>query len=290
MKKILITGAKSYLGTSLENYLKQWPEKYLIKVIDMRDGSWEKTSFVGYDTIYHVAGIAHSDTNLVNQQIGDKYYKINTDLAINTAKKAKSEGIKQFIFMSSVIIYGNVAPIGKSKIITKETEPKPANAYGDSKLRAEKGIMSLVDEKFKVLILRAPMIYGKCSKGNYPVLSRISLKLDVFPYIKNQRSMLYIGNLVEFLRLMIENQESGIFWPQNSEYSNTSELVKTIAEAHGKKIKFIKGFTWLVKLVSVFSGYVNKAFGNLVYDMSISEYKENYRKYSLYESIMLTEK
>ena len=102
--------------------------------------------------------------------------------------------------------------------------------------------------------------------------------------------MLYVGNLAEFVRLMIENREDGVFMPQNAEYSNTSELVKMIAEAHGKSRKTVGGFTLLLKLASHFTGLVNKAFGSLSYDMSISEYKENYRIYTLKESIELTEK
>ena len=166
--------------------------------------------------------------------------------------------------MSSAIVYGDSAPIGKEKIITKDTPVNPANCYGDSKVQAENGIRSLEDDKFKVVILRPPMIYGKGSKGNFPILEKFAAKAPVFPKVENKRSMLYIGNLVEFVRLMIENEESGIFWPQNAEYSNTSEIVKMIAEAKGKKIVLIPGLEWLLKLMSRFTGMVDKAFGNFI--------------------------
>lgn len=289
MKKILITGADSYIGTSVEKHLKEHGE-YEIDTVDMRDGSWRDKSFSGYDSVFHVAGIAHSDTKNVSEETKALYYKINTELTVETAKKAKADGVTQFIFMSSAIVYGASAPIGKTKIITAKTEPEPENFYGDSKLQAELGLAELRDENFKVVILRPPMIYGKGSKGNYPTLAKLALKLPFFPKVKNERSMLYIGNLAEFVRLMIENREDGTFMPQNAEYSNTSELVKMIAEAHGKKRKTVGGFTPLLKLASHFTGLVNKAFGSLSYDMSISEYKENYRIYTLKESIELTEK
>ena len=128
------------------------------------------------------------------------------------------------------------------------------------------------------------MIYGKGSKGNYPLLSKIALKTPIFPYVKNERSMLYIENLCEFVRLMIENDEQGIFWPQNKEYSNTSELVKMIAETHKRKVFLLRGFSWILKLISPFSNIVNKAFGNLVYHRELSEYKEEYVKYIWEES------
>ena len=290
MKKILITGANSYIGKSFESYVKQYSGEYLVDTIDMIDGSWREKDFSSYDVVYHVAGIAHSDKGKISIERQKLYYSVNTDLTIETAKKAKAEGVKQFIFMSSSIVYGNSAPIGKKKIITKETPTNPANAYGDSKLQAEKGLLALDEESFKIVILRPPMIYGKGSKGNYATLVKLAKKLPIFPYIENERSMLYIYNLTEFVRLMIDNNERGIFFPQNSEYSNTSKLVKDIGEIHGKKVLLIKGLGWILKILSKFTGLVNKAFGSLSYDQSISVYKQEYVKYSLIDSIKGTER
>jgi UDP-glucose 4-epimerase len=289
MKRILITGANSYIGTSFENYLKKWQNEYQIDTVDMIDGSWREKSFAGYDSVFHVAGIAHSDTGKISKEKEKLYYKVNTDLTFETAKKAKADGAGQFIFMSSAIVYGESAHIGKMKIIDKDTPPSPANCYGDSKLQAEYKINTLNDDSFKVVVLRPPMIYGKGSKGNYQTLSKLALKLPLFPYVNNKRSMLYIENLCEFVRLMIENCESGTFFPQNSEYSNTSELVKMIADAHGKKVRLIKGFSWLLKLISPFTELVNKAFGSLCYEKTLSEYKDKYDLVSLTKSIIRTE-
>ncbi len=290
MKKILITGANSYIGTSFEKYLSQWPELYSVTTIDMVDGSWRNTSFAGYDAVYHVAGIAHSDTGHVSEERKAFYYKINTELAIETAAKAKAEGVPQFIFMSSAIVYGDSAPIGKSKHITRDTPVSPANFYGDSKVQAEIGLRKLEDAAFRVVILRPPMIYGKGSKGNFPQLSALARKLPVFPSVRNQRSMLYIGNLMEFVKLMVDNEENGTFWPQNAEYSNTSELVRRIAALHGKRMLMLPCCSLGLVLLSKCTGLVNKAFGNLTYDQEISAYpKGNYRLTSLEDSLKLTE-
>ena len=291
MKKILITGANSYIGTSFEKYINDnYANQYQVDTIDMIDGTWRDKSFKEYDVVYHVAGIAHSDSGKIPPEKEKLYRSINTDLTIETAKKAKKDGVKQFIFMSSAIVYGESSKIGKKKLITKNTEPKPANCYGDSKLQAELGILPLQDGKFKVCILRPPMIYGKGSKGNFPQFEKYAKKLKLFPYVKNERSMLYIGNLVEFVRLMIKNEEQGIFWPQNAEYSNTSELVKMIGAVNGKKIHLVKGFVWLLKFVGLFINKINKAFGNLSYEQSMSGYEAEYHTYSLEESIKETEK
>lgn len=289
MKRILITGANSYVGTQFENYINQF-DGYCVDTVDMIDGSWREKSFSGYYCVFHVAGIAHSDFGKISDDRKELYFSVNTDLAIETAKKAKAEGVKQFIFMSSASVYGNSAPIGKKKVIDKDTPLQPSNGYGESKALAEKGLQQLQCDTFKVVILRPPMIYGKDSKGNYRNLSKIAKKLPVFPDVKNERSMLYIGNLVEFVRLMIDNEECGVFFPQNAAYSNTSQIIRIIGEANGKKIFLVKGCTWILKILSHITGMVSKAFGNLVYDMQLSEYKTEYRLFTLEESIKNTEK
>lgn len=292
MINILITGANSYIGTSFANYLAepQFAGMYNVETLDMIGEAWKSHDFSKYDAVYHVAGIAHSDNGPISEERAKLYYAVNTDLTVACATKAKEAGVKQFIFMSSAIVYGDSAPIGKQKMINKDTPVNPANCYGDSKVQAENGIRPLDCDTFKVVILRPPMIFGKNSKGNYPLLSKLARKLPVFPKVDNCRSMLYIGNLVEFVRLMIENQEQGTFWPQNPQYSNTSDVIAKIAKAHNKRCVLIPGFGWALKLLSHATGLVNKAFGNLAYDQEMSKYKVDYQKYSLEEAIQKTEK
>lgn len=289
MKRILITGINSYLGGRFRQYMEQFPD-YATVSISMRDGSWRGEDFTGFDVVYHVAGLAHSDNGRISPEKAQKYYEINTELTKELANKAKREGVKQFIFMSSAIVYGDSAPIGRRRRIDRSTVCTPANCYGDSKLQAELGLRRLEDKNFRVVILRPPMIYGPGCKGNYPVLSLFAQRLLVFPYVDNERSMLFVDNLMAFVKLMIDNEESGTFFPQNAEYSNTSELVRMIAEAHGKKLILVRGFTWALKFLGFFTALVDKAFGSLSYDMSMSEYPGGeYRLYSLEESIRITE-
>lgn len=289
MKKILITGAGSYIGMSVERYLSRWPEKYQVDTLDMLEESWREADFSGYDSVFHVAGIAHSDSGAITPERERLYYRVNTDLAIETAQKAKAEGAKQFIYMSSAIVYGSSAPLGQRKRITRDTPVNPANAYGNSKVKAEEGLLPMSCDSFRVVILRPPMIYGPGSRGNYPTLAKLAVKLPVFPKVDNERSMLYIGNLAEFVRLMVENREVGIFWPQNREYVNTTNLARLIAAAHGKKLLTVGGTAWALKLMGKVTGLVDKAFGNLSYDQSLSQYHEEYRLTDLQDSITETE-
>ena len=294
MKKVLITGANSYIGVSFEKYVTEhYSSDLSIDTVDMIDGSWRKMDFSPYDIVYHVAGIAHADVGNVSDEVKAKYYAINTDLAIETAKKAKAEGVKQFVFMSSAIVYGDSAGYGKTKRITKDTEPSPANFYGDSKWQADKGVRELASDQFVVTVLRPPMIYGKGSKGNYPTLASMAKKLPIFPDVQNERSMLYIENLTEFLAQVMIRGCGGIYWPQNAEYTRTSEMVKMIAEVAGHKIAVSKAWNWVVSLASHIpgkpAGLANKAFGNLSYDQSLSRYDFDYRLIDLKTSIERTE-
>lgn len=293
MKRVLITGAGSYIGTSFENWIKEHSDSIVTETLDMRGDAWRSQEFSGYDTIFHVAGIAHADVEKVSEEQKAMYYKVNTDLTIECAQKAKEEGAKQFIFMSSIIVYGESAGLGRELVITRDTPLTPANFYGDSKVKAEEGLQRLADDSFKVVILRPPMIYGKGSKGNYRLLAKMAKKLPFFPNIQNQRSMLYVGNLCRFVSLMIENEESGVFFPQNAEYVRTSDMVLQIAEVHHRHIRMIRLFNPVLKLLGRnrgrIGGLVNKAFGNMVYDKEMSRYRENYCIYGLSESICLTE-
>ena len=289
MKKILITGANSYIGTSFERYMAQWPELYQVDTVDMVDGSWREKSFAGYNSVFHVAGIAHQDSGKITEERKNLYFKVNTDLTVETAAKAKADGVPQFIFMSSIIVYGASAKMGETKVITKDTKPTPAGAYGESKLRAEEGILPLSNDTFHVCVLRPPMIYGPGCKGNYPVLAMAALKLPFFPEIKNERSMLYVGNLCAFIKAAADGRLSGLFFPQNEEYVDTSDMVRQIALAHGKKIRLTGLFNPLLRLLSGKVGVVDKVFGGLAYDLALPGRRNFKPTVSFSESIQATE-
>lgn len=292
-KKILITGAGSYIGEYLGKYAAKHYPTVTIEVIDMTDGGWRDCVFAPYDTVYHVAGIAHADVGNVSDEIKEMYYKVNTDLAIETAKKAKDAGVKQFVFMSSMIIYGENGGLGHEKMITRDTQPSPSNFYGDSKWQADKGVRSLETDDFKVAVLRPPMIYGPGSKGNYQILSKMAHRLPIFPDIDNARSVLYIDNLCEFLCGLILSGENGVYFPQNGEYTKTSQMVEEIGLAVGNPVRSAKILNPAVRMAchvpGKISGLVNKAFGNSCYDQALSRYSFPYEVCGLKESIFAAE-
>lgn len=287
-KKVLITGANSYIGESFLAYTNEHYPNISIHTVDMKSDLWRKHDFSIYDTVFHVAGIAHIDIRNVSSEKKKEYYKINTDLAIETAKAAKSAGVKQFIFMSSMSIYG------KDEIIDECTLPKPDNFYGDSKWKADVGVRKLASDSFRVAVLRPPLVYGKGAKGNYPVLSNLAKRVPVFPDVNNKKSMIYIENLCEFIDMLVLSSEGGIYFPQNAEFTNTSWLVSQISNQSNRFIWITKYLNPIVILVLHFPGKIGdlakKAFRNSVYSQKLSIYGGiEYQIISLKKSIELTE-
>ena len=279
MKRILITGKSSYLANQFRSFLSG-NENYQIDLISVREG-WKGSDFSSYDVVVHMAGLAHSSPK---DDEKEKYYAINRDLAIEVARKAKQDGCAQFVFMSSVIVYGS-----HHTLITKDTPLCPDNFYGDSKKQAEEGILPLQDESFHVAVIRPPMIYGPGSKGNYRLLSRFSCVTPFFPNVYNERSMLYVDNFCACLKGMIDTGAGGIFLPQNKEIVSTVRLVKEIAKVHHHPLVVLKGLNPFISLLRKKSLF-NKVFGSLVIDPVLSKFDFEYQIVPFELSIENTER
>lgn len=261
MSRICITGAGSYIGTHIALHLAR-EERWQVAELDVSH-PWDPALLRGFDVVVHVAGIAHQRETEENRAA---YFAVNRDLALEVAAAAKEAGVKQFVFFSSMSVYGLT-----TGCITADTQPAPNTAYGQSKWEAEQGLSHLADDGFRVAILRPPMIYGRGCRGNYPKLSALARSLPVFPKVQNRRSMLYIGTLCSFIERLVESGEGGLFFPQNREYVNTTALVKGVAACWGKRILAVPGFGWLLRLLEKRVGIVGKVFGSLTYDQSMSD-------------------
>ena len=284
MKKILITGAGSYVGENVRKYIMQTAgDKFVIDAVDTFGDNWKKADFSQYDVVYHVAGIAEVNGKKGMEQL---YYKVNTNLTIEIAKHAQANRVKQFIFMSSMIVYKETQSL-KGNIITPESLPAPNGVYGDSKLKAEEGIKNLNGNgnRMKVCILRPPMIYGPNSKSNLLRLGRLGTKVPFFPNWRNKRSMLYIDNLGEFVKQAVLRELEGTFYPQNRELSATVDIIRFFAKAAGHRIwitKLLNPFVWLGSFVLQ---PVNKMFADSYYVPEMSEYPFEYQIVSFEESL-----
>lgn len=282
MKKILITGAGSYVGESVRNYiLASTSGEFEIDAVDTMGNNWRKADYSLYDVVFHVAGIAHVNADPKMEPL---YYKVNRDLTIEVAKHAKECGVKQFIFMSSQIVFHESQSL-KSEVLTKDTKPNPNGFYGDSKLQAEIGLRKLESDDFKVCILRPCMIYGPNAKGNFPRLAKLATKVPVFPCWHNKRSMLYIDNLAEFVKQAVLHELSGTFYPQNREQADTVEIIRFFAKAAGHKVwitRLLNPFVWLGSFVLQ---PINKMFATYYYEPSMSKMNFDYQLVSFEESL-----
>lgn len=293
MKKILILGANSYIGTSFRKYLTtEYPEQYIVDTVSLRGDAWRRMDWADYDSVINVTGKAHADITTLSDAEKQEYYTVNCELACEAAKKALTDGVKQYIYFSSIIVYGDSSNSRKPVRITTDTKPDPSNFYGDSKWQAEHRLTQLFDatiDDTKLAIIRPPMIYGSGSKGNFQMLKKLAEKLPVFPTYQNERSMLYIENLSEFLRLLVEDCREGVFLPQNPEYVSTADMVFEISDAERKKMAHWAWLNPFVKLAFFFPGKMGKmakkAFGSMTIDMELSHAVQGYQKYALRESI-----
>jgi len=259
-KRVLITGENSYIGSKFQEYTTKYYDA--VDAIDMCTDDWKNFDFSAYDVVIHVAAIVHKQEKSYTQQ---QYYEVNTKLASDVAKKAKSEGVSQFVFLSTMSVYGVM-----NGVITKDTLCKPFNDYGKSKLQAEMLLNDMCDDSFVVSILRPPIVYGKGCKGNYNELSAFARKMPFFPDYNSQRSMIYIDNLCEIIKLCIDNKLSGVFCPQDSDYINTSHMVQLIAGANGRKIRLTKFFNPFITLaLKMRIRVVQKVFGSLTYEKEL---------------------
>lgn len=283
MKRVLITGANSFVGVSIEHWLeKPFDEKlFSVDTVDAMNEVWKKADFSKYDVVFHVAGIAHVDPK---PEMAPLYYKVNRDLTIEIAKWAKERGVKQFIFMSSKIVY-HASKSLKGDRVTKDTKPQPNDFYGDSKLQAEIGLKELEGPQFKICILRPPMIYGVGNKGNLPRLGWLATKTPIFPAWHNKRSMLHVDNLAEFVKQCILREMSGTFFPQNKELVDTVEIVRHFAKENGHKVWITRLFNPLVWLGSFFLPPIPKMFSDSYYDPEMSKYDFDYNVVSFKDSL-----
>ncbi len=258
MKKVLVIGAHSYIGQKFKEYVSANDVKDLsVDMVSASDGAWRKVEFTGYDSVLHLSGIVHRKEKKNMEAL---YYEVNHKLAVEIAKKAKENNVKQFIFMSTAAVYGSY-----TGCITKDISPSPTTFYGKSKLAAEQDIIKLQDDDFKVVIVRPPMVYGEGCKGNYSRLVKLAKYTPIFPEFHNKRSVLNISVLSEYLVNIIKSNREGYYYPQDETYLDTCQLFVTIRKEMGKKTLLIRIFNPFLRILRKYLTNIGKLFGDFYY-------------------------
>ena len=264
MRRVLITGKTSFIGGRLAALLREHPEQYAVDQVSVRDGG-EDVDFSQYDCVVHCAGLAHvtRDVNLTAL-----YFSVNCEMTLEIARRARQAGVKQFIFLSSMIVYGPPAPAGQERYIGPDTPPAPDNPYSQSKLAAEEGLRKMESPSFRVCILRPPMVYGPGCKGNYALLSRYAGYLPFFPGTAAPRSAIHVDRLAEILRGCIDSGEGGLLLPQDENYTTAHEMLRYIRARQGKKTRIFHFLDPLIRLAGK-QPFLRKLFGGFAYRKSI---------------------
>lgn len=285
MINVVITGASGFIAGAIKKRLDEFPQRYRARAVSLRGDGWREAGFAGVDCVVHTAGIAHV---LPDAAMVPAYFSVNRDLTLEVARRAKADGVGQFVFFSSMSVYGEALPAGVRRRINARTPTAPTNAYGQSKLEAEEGLRRIEDDAFRVAVLRPPMVYGKGCKGNYNALARLARRLPVFPKFDNLRSVLYVENLAECVRLLIDGRMSGLYFPQDAQAVSTARIAAEVARAHGKRLLLLRCLNPAVWLAGR-RGTARRAFGDMAYDPAVSARPEGYRRFDFETSIRRTE-
>lgn len=257
MKRILITGAHSFIGTSLAAYLGRHPDAYETETLSMHGHTPDEYDFHGADAVVHVAAIVHQKNT---KRLQPLYDAVNRDLTLALAQKAKREGVKQFVFFSSIGIYGM-----ETGVIDEKTQPDPKTLYGRSKYEAEQSIAPLADENYFVTILRPPTVFGPGAKGNPARLARLAKALPFCPDFENRRSMVSIETLCGTVEALLDAPRSGIFFPQEPKPVATGDLIARAMTEQGRTVRRSRILNPAIRVMRVCTHAGKKAFGDLVY-------------------------
>lgn len=228
---ILITGSNGFIG---KYFIEKYKSKYSIKTFSFLKDDFNALECENIDTIIHLSALVHQ----MGGASKEEYERINVEQTISLANKAKSSGVKHFIFMSTVKVYGEET----DEIYTEDYPCTPEDDYGKSKLKAEQELLKLEDSSFKISILRTPIVYGNGVKANIKSLVKLVTKIPLIPLgsINNKRSMVYIGNLCHIIDEMILQKRNGVFLSADDKAISTTELISFIVEALNKNTILFK--------------------------------------------------
>ena len=276
--KVLITGKNSFVGNYVGPYLVN--KGHQVEYISLKDERWLEKDFSIYDVILHIAGIAHVSYKSKDK---DLYDEINHQLTKNVAIKAKEESVKQFIFLSSMIVYHP-----KETKITEKTIPNPKGPYALSKLNAENALEELKSNDFNVAILRPSMIYGPGNKGNLPKLAKLIRFIRIFPMVHNKRSFLFVGNLAEAIHQVMKEKLNGILHLADQKPIATYDLVRYISSVRKDKILYLRVFNLPIRLLMRISIKFEKLFGDFYYQEDLIQHSFHYHLYDTEDAIKLS--
>ncbi|WP_418965060.1 glycosyltransferase, partial [Cetobacterium sp.] len=234
-KTLMITGATGFIGS---NFIKKYQSEYNIVPVCLIENKPEDLDYTEVDTILHLAAIVHQMKGAPEE----KYFEVNTELTKRLATVAKEKGVKHFAFYSTVAVWGTHGYFEYDKVITLKTPLNPVTPYAKSKYNAEEILNDLRDKKFKISIIRPPMVYGENCPGNMKRLEKLVDLLPVLPFgnDENKRTIVHIDKLLNETNQIIQNENEGIFIPRNDKDMSIKEILEYVFKEKNKKRILIK--------------------------------------------------
>lgn len=286
--KVLVTGASGFIGQRLVQLMlerkleintcsrstRSLDQVNHFQVGDLNEISNWKDIIQSSDCVIHLAAKVHmmeqSDVTDLNE-----YRLINRDATLRLASEAANSGVKRFIFLSSVKVNGEMTKTGIS--FNENDKNIPQDPYGLSKYEAEQGLLDIGQTTgMEVVIIRSPLVYGPCVKGNFRSMVHWVRKAIPIPLgsVMNRRSLIALDNLVDFI-LLCTNRErtpqaaNQVFLISDGEDVSTTELLRKVARAYGVKSRLIPvpvGLMEFLAKVLGMSAIAERLFGNLQVD------------------------
>jgi len=276
---ILLTGATGFLGSY---FIKNYNINYIINKFSFRKNNIETIDLLNIETIVHLSALVHQMDGAKKEE----YKRVNVTQTLDLATKAKKSGVRHFIFMSTVKVYGEET----ENVYTENSECYPQDEYGKSKLKAEIELLKLEDTTFTISIIRTPIVYGYGVKANIKNLINLVKKVSILPFgkIKNKRSMVYIGNLCHLVYEVIKQRKSGVFLASDDRAVSTSNLIELIAKSLERRIYLIQIplFDTLLHLLK--PSFHKRLYGSLEIDNTLTKKELNLKNpYSVEDGIKL---
>ena len=279
MAKLLLTGSNGFIGSYFK---KHYSHIHQIATFSFLNESLDTLNLAETDVVVHLSALVHQMGGANKKE----YEDVNITQTLKLAQKAKESGVKHFIFMSTVKVYGEES----DTVYKEDTKCNPRDEYGESKLEAETKLQKLDDDSFTVSIVRTPIVYGEGVKANILNLINLIKKVPVLPFgnIQNRRSMVYVGNLCAIINRIIELRKPGIFLASDDRAFSTTEFVHLIALALNKKsfLVSVPFFQFLLKQIK--PSLYNRLYKSLEVDNTFTKKVLGFSNpYSIEEGIKL---
>lgn len=270
---IYLTGASGFIGRNLFSRLSNGKDFFVISA--QRQSSYYDideliTELKGVSVVIHLAGI--SSVRKGESTYKDQICSVNVGYSVRLAKAASEAGVQRFIFISSVKVSGESST--GMKPFDEDMPPAPEDLYGHSKYEAEKALQKVAAETgIELVIIRPPLVYGPGVKANFNSLLKLCSKSAPLPFglVNNQRSMVYLGNLVDFITRCIDhpNAANQTFLISDGQDTSLNNLIKIIRRAMNKSVWLVPVPVSLFKLVGRLTGkmgVVDRLVGDLQVD------------------------